>query len=685
MLTRRSILLALAGGLAGGPAALAAPRFRLYARCLPDYLAALARQAYQRREASLALLKTAGDIRARQQWVRTTLWQLIGGEPERTPLLVHQTGEFAREGYRVELLVYESRPGVRIPANLYVPIGARPPFPAVLFQMGHSLNGKAKDTYQKACQALARLGYVVLAFDPFGQGERTYYKVGDADEEHSRLGRQLLLTGDSATRLQLWDAVRSLDVLWDSPLVDRARIASMGQSGGATLTMLLGAVDPRLACAVVSCGNTENFACDGFNSPGSTDDAEQNFIGSGPLGFDRWDLLYPLAPKPLLILVSERDSFGTYSPSYLQSGTEELEKLRRAYALLGAADRLEWGTTALPHALAPELRLQSYRFLERWLHGSTGAVSEPPVQPEQDAVLVAGVKPGLPPAKPVSPGLLDAGALRALLGLGSAPPATLNVLARDRALGCDVETCEVASAPGVFLPAYVFNPPQAVPLRSALLLLDPAGRTRHWREGDLCQNLAAAGHLVCAFDVRGIGDLTPELGRGSSAYNASHASEEAYAWASLILGHPLLAQRVEDILAISSAVRGRVGGELPLVIAASGHMTMPSLCAAALDSGLAVAYLASGLVSWASLLAGDSYTEPFSSFLPGVLTRTDLPFIARLIAPRRVVLAGSVDANGQPVEPGLVHGLYGDSVEVRPTADWTENTLSGLTAGRQGR
>src|ERR1019366_571245 len=492
MLTRRSAILAIAGGTA----ALGEPRFRLYARCLPDYLAGLARQAYQRREAALARIKTPDDLRARQEWVRRTFWQLTGGQPERTPLNLQQTGGFAREGYRVQLLTYESRPGVHIPANLYLPAGAPPPFPAVLFQMGHSLNGKANDTYQKACQAL---------------------------------GRRLLLSGDTVTRLQLWDAVRSLDVLADLPMVDRTRIASMGQSGGATLTMFLAAVDQRLACAVVSCGNTENFACAAFNPPGSTDDAEQNLIGSGPLGFDRWDLLYPLAPKPLLILVSERDSFGTYSPSYLESGLAEFQKLRRVYALLGAADHLEWGSTALPHALAPELRLQSYRFLERWLHASTRLVAEPFVQPEPDAVLAAGVQPALPPAAPISPGPVDAAALGTLLGLGAAPAPSLTVLARDRGLGCDVETCEVASAPGVFLPAYVFIPPPAARLRSALLLLDPAGRTRHWREGDLCQNLAAAGRLVCAFYVRAMGDLMPELGRGSAQYNAAHSNEEAYA------------------------------------------------------------------------------------------------------------------------------------------------------------
>jgi dienelactone hydrolase len=465
-------------------------------------------------------------------------------------------------------------------------------------------------------------------------------------------------------------------------MVDRTRIASMGQSGGATLTMFLAAVDPRLACAVVACGNTENFACENFNPPGSTDDAEQNLIGCGPLGFDRWDLLYPMAPKPLLILVSERDSFGTYSPSYLESGTAEFEKLRRAYALLGTADHLEWGSTALPHGLAPELRLQSYQFLERWLHNSTKPVSEPAVHPERDAVLAVGIKPGLPPAPNVSPAPIDTAALRKLLGIDASPQAALAVLKRDRALGCDVETCEVASAPGVYLPAFVFQSPPSAQVRSAILLLEPGGRTRHWREGDLCQNLAASGHLVCAFDVRGMGDLTPETGRGNSSYTSPHASEEAYAWASLILGHPLLAQRTEDILAMAAAVRRRAGNERPMVIAASGHMTLPALCAAALDSGIFAAYLARGLTSWASLLSGNTYTEPFSSFLPGVLNRTDLPFIARLMAPRRVVLAGPVDGNGKPVAPGVVRSLYGGSVEIRPNADWTEDVLGSLTTGR---
>src|SRR5689334_11704713 len=142
--------------------------------------------------------------------------------------------------------------------------------------------------------------------------------------------------------------------------------------------MLLAAVDSRLAAAVVSCGIIENFACANFNPPGSTDDAEQNFIGSAPAGFDRWDLLYPLAPKPLLIQASDRDFFGTYSPNYIASGTEEFAKLKRVYEVLGHSDRIAWFGTPLPHGLAYDMRVQIYNWFGRWLKGETKPIEEEP-------------------------------------------------------------------------------------------------------------------------------------------------------------------------------------------------------------------------------------------------------------------------------------------------------------------
>ena len=375
-------------------------RYRQYARCLPDYVARLAREAHAKRNADLAKLTTPAAIAERQRWVTDTFWKLTGGKPDSTPLNVKTTGAFDRPAYRVEKLVYESQPGLHIPANLYIPKNHKPPFPGVLFQMGHSLNGKAAEPYQKCCQSLAQLGYLVLAFDPMGQGERTYYpqpnggvltRLGSADDEHTRPGKQMLLVGDTATRMQAWDAVRSLDVLASHPLVDKTRLASTGQSGGGTLTMFLIAVDNRLASAAISSGNTENFATENFNPPGSVDDAEQDFINAGPLGFDRWDLVYPMAPKPMLITVSARDYFGTYSPNYLSDGRAEFTRLKNIYRTLGKEASLEWYETPLPHALSQDMRLQVYSFFERTLKNSSARITqEPPVKPEPDNQLYVG-------------------------------------------------------------------------------------------------------------------------------------------------------------------------------------------------------------------------------------------------------------------------------------------------------
>ncbi len=706
--TRRGFLWLSAAASAARPAAKpdAYPgvSYRQYSRCLPGYLRTLALQAYQRRNRALAELKSPEDVRRRQQWARETFWKLIGGLPERTPLNARVLGGFERPGYRVEKVVYESRPGFHISANLYIPTEARAPLPGVLFQMGHSLNGKAADAYQRCCQGLVRLGYVVLAFDPMGQGERVYYpdatgmrtRLGSADDEHTVPGRQMLLLGDTATRLQVWDAIRSLDYLASHPLVDSKRLASTGQSGGGTLTMFLACADERLAAAAVASGNTENFACADFHPPGSTDDAEQNFLFSAPAGFDRWDLLYPLAPKPLLISASDKDFFGTYSPSYISSGWEEFRKLRRIYEILGHAEQLAWTSTPLPHGLSYDTRLKIYNWFNRWLKGQRQPIEqEPPTAPEPEKALwvsesgsvvksFASLTPfelnrrNLPARSPRRP---SAETLTRLLALERPDSAVrFRILARVPGNGLRIEAAETTSAAGVWLPAWLFLPDGDEGSKPVLLLLDPAGRNARWREGELCQQLAAAGWPVCAADLRGIGDLTPEFAGGAAHYARSHNDEENYAWASLILGRPLVGQRVTDILALAAALSAHpaLGGRA-IHLAARGALTVPALFAAALETRIAHLYLAGGLVSLRSLVETENYAHPFGNFLFGVLREFDLPDLAAMMAPRRVTLAGAVNAAGRRLEESEVRAEWGqENVEIQREASWD---VRGLTAG----
>lgn len=676
--------------------------YRDYSKCLPAYLSKLARDTYDKRNRALALLTSDAAVRERQAWARQTLWKLIGGEPERTPLNARVTGRLERNAYSIEKVIYDSRPGIVISANVYIPKQGHAPYPGVLFQMGHSALGKAYASYQKCCQGLAQLGFLVLAFDPMGQGERIGYpdssgtdtRLAAVDDEHSLPGKQMLLIGDSATRFQLWDAMRSLDYLSARSDVDPKRLASTGQSGGGTLTMLLACADDRLSAAAISSGNTENVACADFDPPGSTDDAEQDLIGSGPEGFDRWDLLYPIAPKPLLVQVSAHDFFGTYSPRYLSDGGEEYKKLAGVYETLGKPECLQWRSTPLPHGLTYQLRLDIYNWFERWLNQSDKKIDlEPPVAPEEPRVLWTG---------PTGSVVRDHGSLRAIdlirreagqVARHRSPAAWTNVLRvleppsnlKMRRLavtplnGAHVAAIEVNAGGEVWIPAWLFTPAQPSPETPLLLALDDRGRNRYAHEDDLYHRLARAGQFVCAADLRGIGDMRPEVGRGNPAYTIPHDSEEEFAWASLILGTSLLAQRITDVVALATAIKNDPDfGHRPISLAARGSLTVPALFAFDHMREIASLHLSGGLLSFQNLLETEDYKETLANFGWKLFQATDLPLLAAQAAPRRIRIAGAVDGAELAVSSQEVRRVYASSnVLVSAAASWNETTLRG--------
>ncbi len=676
--------------------------YRDYSKCLPDYLAELARQAYNKRVAALSQLRDAASVGQRQTWCRETFWKLIGGKPERTPLHPRITGQFERPGYRLQKVVYESQPRLFVSANLYVPTTARPPYPGVLFQMGHYYGGKAYASYQKCCQGMARLGYLVLAFDPLGQGERIGYpdrsgidtRLDSIDEEHNLPGKQLLLLGDSMSRFQVWDAIRSLDYLAAHPMVDPARLASTGQSGGGTLTMLLACADDRLSAAAISSGNTEDVACANFNPPGSTDDAEQDLVGSGPLGFDRWDLLYPIAPKPLLIQVSAHDFFGTYSPRYLQDGREQYERLSKAYDLLGHPTRLGWNSTPLPHGLTYSLRLGIYNWFQRWLLKSDQPVlAEPSVAPETAEALWVG---------PTGNVMRDFGSLRTfdfIKKAATVAPAPsqahwtkilpirlpdrsreLRSLAEVSLPGVKLLAAEVNSVAAVWIPAWWFVPAKPHSGRAPLLVLDDRGRNVDAHEDGLYHRVARSGRRLLAADVRGIGDTRPEVGRGNPGYTIPHDSEEEFAWASLILGEPLLAQRIADILALVRALQNELSaGGQQLALAARGQLTVPALFAFAACPAIQSLYLCGGLISFRGVLETEMYRQPLANFVWDLFAHADLPMLAAESAPRHIHLAGTIDAAGNPIPANEVRASYpGQNVTISPNPMWDESVFGRL-------
>jgi len=673
--------------------------YREYFRSLPDALRDMAAKALQQREIELARAKTPAAIAARQRWVRDTFWSLIGGKRERPAVQIRSRSQIERERYVIEKIVYSGRPGEWISANVYVPKTGSAKFPGVLFQAGHTKNGKAGYTYQCCCQALAQLGFVVLIFDPIGQGERTNYPGPDgltrfpaADDEHTVPGRQLLLAGETMTRLQLEDALTSLDVLSQHPSVDASRIGVAGQSGGGTLTMMVAAVDERVAAAVVSCGNTENIACRDFQPPGSIDDAEQNFVDSGPNGFDRWDLLWPFAPRPLLMLTSAMDFFDVYSPNYIRNSRQEYARLSRVYQTLDRSDRIGCCESPLPHGLAFLLRLELYRWFTKWLLGSDHRIeSEPSVAPEDDRVLWATASGSVTRAygSKTAFDLVRAGAsaittpaaavldLRPLLRIAShGTRSELHVLSTAASRRCSITAAEVQSAPGVWVPMWIFAPQHGA--KKMIMLLDPLGRNQHCQESDFCHELAEQV-MVCVPDLRGFGDLQPEYSPGNPAYARSHQQDDAYAWASMVLGCSLLGQRVEDLLAVLGALHLQFRNADSALLAAQGALTIPALCAAALDPRISALYLSDHLVSWRSITEHEEYSAQFSNFLFGILRHTDLPQIASSLAPRPVTLANCVDGRGAVLAEDKLRDVYrGPHMRFSTAKQWDAGTLLSL-------
>src|SRR5215471_17698091 len=191
-----------------------------FSRMVQEWFVDQVKAAEEKIKQRLAALKTKEDAEGYVRSVQERVRQSFGPEPERTQLNARVTGTVERDTYRIEKIIFESRPNFPITANLYVPTNRKLPLAGVVGSCGHSANGKAIETYQSFAQGLARLGYVMLIFDPIGQGERLQYlnenlkpRHGNGVSEHLWAGNQQYLVGEFFGAWRAWDGTRALDYL----------------------------------------------------------------------------------------------------------------------------------------------------------------------------------------------------------------------------------------------------------------------------------------------------------------------------------------------------------------------------------------------------------------------------------------------------------------------------------------
>jgi len=196
------------------PAAKEAPLITPYLQ----YQTEMAWQQDDERRKEWSGIETEQDLLAVQRHAEEHLLAMLGGLPsERTPLHPRITGKIQIDGFRIEKLIFESLPGLYVTALVYVPEDSNKRHPAILVPSGHAANGKIH--YQALCQRLVQRGYVVLSWDPVGQGERSQFWDARAGKsrynlicaEHAVLGNLAYLAGANLARWEIWDGIRAVD------------------------------------------------------------------------------------------------------------------------------------------------------------------------------------------------------------------------------------------------------------------------------------------------------------------------------------------------------------------------------------------------------------------------------------------------------------------------------------------
>ena len=336
-----------------------------------DNLRRRAEAHFRRQEVEKAELTSIAPFEEHRKRVRDHFMTAIGGLPEeRTPLNVQCTGSVDRGGFTIEKLIYESLPEFYVTAALYVPKGIVSPQPAVVFVHGHSDLGKSYPVYQAVCVDLAANGFVVLAVDPPGQGERFQYFdavkgeriIGGCTTEHTYAGLQFTLGGASIGRHFIWDVMRGIDYLETRPEVDPTRIGLTGNSGGGTQSCLLMMSEPRFASSVPC---TFVMTLESYMKTGQAQDSEQIVPGCFANGPDHDDYITAMAPKPVLIGAAAYDYFP------IEGAIEAVDRAKRIYSLYGAEDRVDIAIAPTRHEYSSYLREACVNWYKRHFRGES--------------------------------------------------------------------------------------------------------------------------------------------------------------------------------------------------------------------------------------------------------------------------------------------------------------------------
>jgi cephalosporin-C deacetylase-like acetyl esterase len=617
---------------------------------LLSWMDKIAQKQLDARESVIAAIGTVADADARKRVVRQKLMEIMGGLPRYSgPLNARVTGSIQADGFVIEKVIYESLPGYFVTADLYRP--AQPGrYPAVLLQSGHTQEGKTEP--QLLAANLALKGFVSLAFDPVGQGEReqTYDPqlkapaAGWSVNEHIHAEAQSNLIGEAVARYFIWDAKRSLDYLVSRPDVDATRLGAAGCSGGGALTAFIGALDPRLKVVIPACfPNSYRLLFTGA-SPGS----EMSFPDFLAQGLDVADLVELSAPTPWLIQATEQDYFTPPGARMVY------DEAKRWYSLYGAGDKVGIFVGPGPHGTPLVSREAVYQWMIRWLKDGRGDYHEQPVKLYTNHELLVtrtGRVEDEPGSRKLYQLILDdyearkhKGTTPELVAMlrslriptgGSAP--SIKIL--DESNGDRIRSRQIQfeSEPGIVIGGKLYAP--VSPGRKPAVLL-VSGKLSDW----LAERIAKTGRVVLK--------LEPRLSfsqEGRRPYVGDYIADER----ATLIGRNLPAMRAHDIVRGVDLLAARDDVDPHSIrAAAQGVKGIWLLLAAATDPRISKVWLDKTPHSLLEALHNTLNTDLSDVVIPGFALHWDLDDLAKAMGTRPVLWTDPTNWMGRVVAAG---------------------------------
>jgi hypothetical protein len=642
-----------------------------------SWMNGIAQRQLQQRAEIISQIHTVAEANKRKQTVRAELMKSLGGLPDYNgPLNARVTGELKNDSYTIEKIIYESLPGFYVTANLYRP-NAPGRYPAVLLQSGHTQEGKAEN--QLLAANLVLKGFVVLCFDPIGQGERvqTYSRQLDAPlagwsvPEHIGMGAQALLLDEGLARYFIWDAMRSLDYLASRADVDPARIGAAGCSGGGALTTFLGGLDPRLKVVIPAC-YPSSFQ---MLFPTSGPDAEMVFPNFLANGLDTGDFVELSAPTPWLLQATEKDQFH-----YSHEGVELVyREAQKWYALFNARQNVSFMVGTGWHGMPLESREAVYQWMIRWLKNGQGDSHEQPVKMYTNRELLV-TKSGNVDDEPGSKKLhqllladyesrkrkLTADELAAELKDLKIPtdhsaPA-VKILNETSGAEARQQHIRFESDPGIWLDATLYIP-SSLGRKPAVLMVKGENPSGIMPVEKIAEAMAAQGQVVLLMEPR----------------TSSLKAERPYTGDWLInmqanlIGLDMPALRAHDILRGVDLLSKRPDVDLQSIRgAARGVRGIWLLLAAATDSRIRKIWLDRTPANLHSALDNSLTNELWDAVIPGFILHWDLSDLVKVMEPREVLWTDPANWMGRVIDAGSTFEyryVLGDSTDLTDTQD----------------